>query len=284
MNTALERGYRRLLGRYERAARDGSHPLFCRSLEHAVSFAAAVLMRWHRFSFPSRATGGWWWIDRYRFEFLAGWMEQDSLLWCRRLVKPGMTVIDIGAHIGFYTRRLAKMVGPGGRVIAFEANPENFAVLQANLRGYRNVELWNRCVADRDGVFTLHISPGHSNHSLNAGYTASESSLSIPGVALDSFLAARGTAGVGFIKCDTEGAEPQVIEGMAALLKHRPAPALLIEYNPKAMRCGGAEPKDLLDRLESLGYAVRAIGTDGGLVDVPELEGNESCNLLCRPL
>ena len=132
-------------------------------------------------------------------------------------------------------------------------------------------------------MFTLYVSPGHSNHSLMPGYTQAASAVEIPGVSLDSVLAARKIREVGFIKCDTEGAEPLVLAGMRRTLIHHPRPHLLMEYNPAAIRCGGAEPEDLLSTLGECGYEVKAVKPDGSLGDVPELNGLGHCNLLCRP-
>ena len=157
-------------------------------------------------------------------------------------------------------------------------------MLKRNLRGYRNVEVFNNCVADRDGVFTLHVSPGHSNHSLLAGYTESTTEIELRGVALDSFLASHGVQEVGFLKSDTEGAEPLVIAGLRNTLSQPLKPSLLLEYNPKAIRCGGTQPEELISQLEQFGYEVRAIASDGSLGDLPELTGYEYCNILCRPL
>ncbi|MEP6716991.1 MAG: FkbM family methyltransferase, partial [Terriglobia bacterium] len=248
-----------MLERYQRNSIAQKPSMFNLCFERAVTAGAFALMWWHRFSFPERRTGGWWWISRFRFEFLAGWFEQECTIWVRKFVKPGMTVVDIGAHLGFYTRLLSKLVGPAGKVLAFEANPENFAVLRRNLRGYKNVELLNSCVADKDGSFTLYVSPGHSNHSLMPGYSVAASTLTIPGVALDSFLAGRGIHEVGFIKCDTEGAEPLVLAGMRQTLSGLRAPVVLIEYNPAAIRCGGVEPERVPEFLAGLDYEVKAI-------------------------
>jgi FkbM family methyltransferase len=282
--SVLYRSYCWLLRRYQKNAEGDRPSSFNRIFERAITGAATFLTWWHRFSFPERATGGWWWISRFRFEFLAGWLERESMVWCRELINPGMTVVDIGAHLGYYSRRFSKMVGRNGRVLAFEAHPENARILRRNLRGYQNVEVFDACVADRDGRFTLHVSPGHSNHSLLPGYTSVESTIEVDGVSLDSFLAARGIREIGFIKSDTEGAEPLVLTGMIATLKIEPRPFLLMEYNPAAIRCGGTEPEDLPERLAQLGYDVRAISADGSLTPIPNLEGPAYCNILCRPI
>lgn len=69
-------------------------------------------------------------------------------------VKPGQTVIDVGANIGLYTLLLAKLVGADGRVLAFEPGPVSFGLLTVNvhLNRYRNVTLENRAVTDISGT------------------------------------------------------------------------------------------------------------------------------------
>lgn len=109
-------------------------------------------------------------------ETLLRYWEHESLAWCRRVVQPGVTVVDAGAHIGYYTRLLAEMVGPSGRVLAFEPHPESVAVLRRNVAGrrYRHVETCDRALSDHSGAAALHVSPGSSNHSLLPGYTPSQ--------------------------------------------------------------------------------------------------------------
>ena len=72
---------------------------------------------------PGRAMYEWSY-DLYKDRFEAG--PVDAL---RQFIKPGTTVIDVGANIGFFSRRFARWVGPGGRVIAIEPEPANFAGL-----------------------------------------------------------------------------------------------------------------------------------------------------------
>lgn len=263
--------------------RGGAASAYCRVFRAAIRSAVPVLACSRRLSFPERATGGWWWIWRWRFEFLMGWLEPESLAVCRRFIRPGMTVVDIGAHIGYYTRFFSHWVGRGGRVLAFEPNPENFAVLQRNLAGtkYANVELFPMAVSAQDGVLPLYVSPGHSNHSLLAGYTPGQDVIEVKTTTLDSFLAARGGARVDFLKCDAEGAEPLVLAGMRETIARSPWLNLLMEYNPPALRCGDTPPREFLGRLERAGFDVRAILPNGLLAPVSG-EGDESFNIFCR--
>src|SRR5579862_2517623 len=133
--------YQNSLAAYQRGLQADSW--YCGWYEDLIRWSAMVLAPLTGTSFPERRTGGWWWIWRWRFEALMGWYDPECEAHCRRLIRPGATVLDIGGHIGIYSRLLSTLAGPTGRVIVFEANPENVAVLRKNLRRrkYRNVEI-----------------------------------------------------------------------------------------------------------------------------------------------
>ena len=67
----------------------------------------------------------------FRLELLTGRHELETANLLRRLVRPGMIALDVGAHVGYYTRLLARLTGAGGRVIAFEPHPRTQQVLAA---------------------------------------------------------------------------------------------------------------------------------------------------------
>jgi FkbM family methyltransferase len=98
------------------------------------------------------------WISPY---LAAGRLfEPFETEWLENLVRPGDTVFDIGAHIGFYTLLLARLVGPAGKVLAFEPDPANFALLQQNvvLNRYANVALYNLALSSQAGSAALFLS------------------------------------------------------------------------------------------------------------------------------
>ena len=68
--------------------------------------------------------------------------------------------MDVGASVGYYTLLLARLVGPSGRVYAFEPIPRDFAILKRNVKanGYQNVVLENRAVSDINGIERFYIS------------------------------------------------------------------------------------------------------------------------------
>jgi hypothetical protein len=87
-------------------------------------------------------------------------------------------------------------------------------------------------VADRNGKLALHLSPGHTNHSIVEGFTDSNEACEVEAVSLDSFLAQRGIGSVDFIKIDVEGAEPLVLAGLRETIARSPRLNMLIEMNP----------------------------------------------------
>jgi FkbM family methyltransferase len=271
--------YLRALARYRIA---GESSTYKRMFEFATRTVVAVLRRFRGVRFPSRAIGGFWSIHRWRLEFLMGWNEFESVAAVRSLIRPGMTVVDVGAHLGYYTGLLARLVGSSGTVLAFEPEGENFDLLRRNTKRFRSrIKMFNRAISDRTGQFTLHLSPGHSNHSLVAGYTDENGVAIVDTMTMDDALRENGITSVDFIKIDVEGGEPGVIAGMTNTLANSPGLAMLIEYNPRALRCGGTEPEQFVQSLRRLGFAVYAGHASGEWGAVPSDVGIDAINLLC---
>lgn len=241
--------------------------------------ALAVLNSWH---FPGRTAGGWWWTWRWRLEVICGWNEWESLCHVRRLVPPGGTAVDVGAHIGYYTRLFSRLAGPAGRVIAIEPHPENLAVLRRNLYRRGNVTVVHAAATATDGMVQLHESPGHSNHSLLAGFTPSRSALTVPARTVDGLLAEHaGGRRIDFVKLDIEGGELSALAGMRETLG-RDRPVLLVERNPEALTSAEATTADLVDEIVSHGYDVAAV-LPGATLGPPDADPASTLNLLCRP-
>lgn len=244
-----------------------------------------LLMRIQHVQFPARQLGGEEWVYQWRLSFLTNTLEKESLGWCRKLIRPGMVAVDVGAHIGYYTRIFSHLVGNSGRVFSFEPSSENFPVLLKNLsKGrYKNVTAFNKAVGAENMLGTLFVSPGHSNHSLNAGFTESIGQEQVEIVPLDLVLSQWGISQVDFIKVDVEGSEIRVLSGMRGIIAQSPNLHMLVEYNASALRAGSFSPMDLPLLIESLGFEVQFILPDGSLsTDIPDTP--ETFNMLCVPV
>ena len=98
-----------------------------------------------------------WGLDK---RFVFGTKEPHVVEAIQRVVRPRQLAVDVGAHVGYFTLLVAKQVGPSGKVVAFEPNPNIFEILKENvaLNGYRNVILENKAVADQPGQVELRLS------------------------------------------------------------------------------------------------------------------------------
>ncbi len=182
----------------------------------------------------------------------------------QQVVRPGWTVLDLGAHLGYFTLLLSRLVGPGGRVIAFEAFPEVFSILEENVRlnSCNNVVVVNKAVAAHSGPVVLgrvDDDPVSSTAVLGGGRPVAE----VAAVAIDQYFDA--TSGkISFVKMDVEGAEDAVLGGMEQILQ-RDRPLLLIEVHGFDVH---GERHPALHRLQRLGYATRSLDGPGAQVHV----------------
>ena len=187
----------------------------------------------------------------------------------RERLRPGQTFVDVGANVGYYTLLAAKLVGPTGRVIAFEPVPAEFELMRRGVEanGFRRgVELEQEALSNKRGALDLYLSPvNKGNNSIVP--TRGESHVSVPAITLDEDLGA-GTH-VDFIKMDIEGGEGFAFEGMQQTLRGNPAIELDMEFEPWSLEHAGYSPRHLLDLITGDGFILHMIDENtGALVPV----------------
>ncbi len=139
--------------------------------------------------------------------------EEQVTSMFKKLLKRGMSVIDVGAHIGYYSLLSASLVGEEGKVFAFEPEPHNYNELINNisLNDYLNIRAINSAVGDKNGFSDLFIAKTWSGkHSLFQTSSDMKDSISVPVVTLDSYI---HDGKVDLIKTDTEGNDLKVLLG-----------------------------------------------------------------------
>ena len=172
-------------------------------------------------------------IDWNRFRsFIYGTWEPEVIGAVTATIKSGMTVVDIGAHIGYYTLLFAKCVGPNGRVVAFEPLPVNFELLKRNiqLNELPYVQTFSQAVFSRNEEIILTV-PDDLPHSGDASvyHSRGTKQFRVPAIALDTFCDSSGLR-PDILKMDVEGAEYEALLGAAETIA-KCHPKLLIELH-----------------------------------------------------
>jgi FkbM family methyltransferase len=250
-----------LLGRLARAARRaGLGP----ALRWSVALVDATLIRLRRA--PLRAV-----IDGLT---VRGFLRHRSFLAEARqpretyaelfvsLLRPGMTVVDGGAHLGLYTLLGSRGVGPAGIVFAVEPDRYNLAALRVNAAHLPSVVIVPRALSDAEGVATFYETRSTIGSSLIE--RADAKAHRVETTSVDALLAERDVSLL-LVKLNIEGAEHLALRGMRETLARVDTVAILIEVNPPLLAAGGTDVDAMLDALRSQGFTV-------SYVDLPTQE------------
>ena len=169
---------------------------------------------------------------------------------------PGMTVVDVGAHVGYYTVLAARRVAPGGLVLAFEPSPRNYELLLANVwrNGLTNVVCFPWAVSDRMAFLDLFTDERNTGDNRTFPSPGRER-VRVRAVALDALPSIRPPIDV--VKIDVQGTEEAVVAGMSNLLARSRSARITLEYWPFGLRALGRDERGALDYYRSLGYRLR---------------------------
>lgn len=229
-------------------------------LDLRISHALDTLTNWYsaskRYSFPAN------YIRRWKLDMLFGQYEEETAVLFKEKIHSGMYIVDIGAHIGYFTRLFSKLAGPRGKVYAFEADPENFALLKKNTSHLKNVVCYQTAITDRSGTIDFyHYDDKAGCHSIlpDAPLDYAKRKITVSATTLDALTKENGIGRIDFIKMDIEGGETAALRGMQDTLR-KPEVSLVFEFAPEWIRKAGSEPLAMLRHLESKGFKLFAIG------------------------
>jgi len=186
------------------------------------------------------------------------WEAEVTNFICGR-VSRDMTVIDVGADIGYYTLLFARRVGKEGRVIAFEPIPEAKERLEDNvgLNGYANVTICDFALFSSEGQVVLEGPLQLSRINLFKSNTENKD-IRVMTRVFDQVVPEFELHRIDLVKIDVEGAELDVLRGMEGSLKMY-HPHLLIEVHPDYLSHFDCGPEDLLGFLHAMKYTIQAV-------------------------
>ena len=196
---------------------------------------------------------------------LFGAREAEHMVILKRVLWPGMTVLDIGANIGYYVLMECQLVGPSGRIVAVEPAPNNLALLRRNiaLNGCQNVTVLPKAISDTASRRTFYLS---KMSNLSTFHPEGSGELHLSGEVLEvetetvvGIMARLGRPDL--IRMDVEGHEVEIVTGMLeAIERGEMAPMILFETHLSRYGCDH-DFEGPLRRLFACGYGVRFLAS-----------------------
>ena len=185
------------------------------------------------------------------------WEKQTFL----KTIRPGWTVVEIGANLGYFTNLFQALVGTNGQLHAFEPVPSTFQQLQSSLpKGGNHCTLYNLGTAKKTGEVTFHIPLNDhgqatmSPHDCNTWKSRDIEEVTCSVIKLDEFRPISSLAKIDFIKIDVEGAELPSLQGAKCILKKH-KPILFVEVCKAWIKSFHYTPKEMDTFLTGIGYS-----------------------------
>jgi FkbM family methyltransferase len=197
-----------------------------------------------------------------------GTYEQPIADLLASMLRPGMTVLDVGAHIGYFSLLAAKAVGPTGHVWSFEPDPGNRASFEQNIEANGmtdRISVVPLAVASAVGEGVLHRVAGDTgSSSLYHRNGAGSEQLAVGMTSLDAWTDSEGWPSISLVKVDAEGAEGAVLAGMAGLIERNPKIVVILEFQADTIEVAGDDPIEFLKRLKDMRWNRIELLDDGG--------------------
>jgi FkbM family methyltransferase len=191
-----------------------------------------------------------------------GWAGDVTSL-MRRVLKPGMTFVDAGANIGYFSVLASKLVGPDGRVFCVEVDPANVAILRANLwrNGCTNSRVLPIAAWSERTKLNLRTTPAGGAGSSVGEEGGTPDDVHVPAFPIQDLI--EGT--VDYMKVDCESTDHMVVTGAAELFRRNPRMIATVEFNPDHVSHTGHTPQQVLDIYRALGLHPYEVSLHGWL-------------------
>jgi FkbM family methyltransferase len=189
----------------------------------------------------------------------------------RNTLKPGMTFVDVGANIGYFTVLAAKLVGQTGKVVAFEPEPHNHHLLRRNVSRNRltNVSMLRCALGATPGTAMIHRSATNFGDHRIYGDANSAALTQVSVETFDRAIAGQGVRLPDVVKMDTQGFECHILHGMEQFFAAGHPATVLTEYWPHGMTRSGGDPTAFLQSFANHGFTASVLTRDGRCLDTP---------------
>ena len=190
-----------------------------------------------------------------RKEVIIGNYERPYFFMIKRLINPGDYVVDVGAHEGYVSLWMAKIVGGGGQVFSVEPNPENINFLNRNVRlnQAQNVEIIQKAISNQKNIANFYCQPDQGAWgSLNRfSYFDAGKKIEVETDTIDTLFG--NLKRLNFMKVDTEGNELNVFMGAKEVLQNY-KPIICFEVSLTFWSYFERSVDSLLNLLRDYGY------------------------------
>ncbi len=189
--------------------------------------------------------------------------ESNETKFLKKIIKPGETVLDVGANMGWYSIHFSKWVGQSGKVFAFEPVPEIYEELKSNIKlnFCQNIILFNCALGNQNESILFNVSDfeggsGASSENLKFG-----KEIKVSKRKLDDLMNDQNLDNIDFLKIDIEGGELNMLKGAEKLIE-KYKPKMLLEIVD--IHCDRFEhlPEDICNFLFNKGYDGRYFGNE----------------------
>ncbi|MDQ7001998.1 MAG: FkbM family methyltransferase [Ghiorsea sp.] len=196
--------------------------------------------------------------------FCFHYFEPEDVAVFRKFIRPGCTVLDVGANIGQYALLAAKLMGDDGQVYAFEPSVDVRERLEKNiaLNDFQHIEVLPCAVAATSGRMKFFAANEEGNQGVGSLLPAEQSrsqirtatGIDVDVVSLDDFCAARKLLQVDFLKIDVEGYDLEVLKGAAKLMAANPDMVIMSEVEPINLAQFDLTAKDFYAEMKRHGF------------------------------
>jgi len=223
--------------------------------------------------------------------YLTGNHEPNATTLYCQILNKGMTAVDVGAHVGWYTIIASHLVREGGNVLAFEPDPTNACQLAETIKAnsLHNVRLYRYALGESNETVELNLATDSSAHSLGrsevtdgffkGGIGGAGRTVSVACTTLDDVLEARTDRTVDLVKIDVEGAELLVLRGMRRVIKENSELYIFCDVHENKFPAFGYKADDLYDFLDHCGLRVFILQADGSVQLLQDLTRRPSLDL-----